>query len=344
MNLTDYSPIPKLQTKTAIVNRPRFPVIDAHNHIGGDEEGSWSRLPPTALLDVLDASGVSVFVDLDGMWGEDTLNAHLDRFKQAAPERFVMFGGVDFAAWPAHGHRFGEWAAGRMRAQAARGAQGLKVWKNLGLHVLDEKGKLVAVDDPRLDPIWAAAAELHWPVTFHLADPVAFFDPLDAYNERWEELQSHPDWQFPSPSFPSFLSIVNAMAAVVSRHPQTTFIGAHAGCYGEDLAWVGRLLDRCPNFYLDISARIAELGRQPYAARRFFLRYADRILFGFDQRANTDWYRLYYRFLESDDEYFAYGLGRIPSQGRWRIYGLYLPDDVLRKVYHGNAQRALRRS
>jgi len=341
MDLRDFAPVPRLVVKETTIQRPRFPVIDAHNHIGDDEEGSWFRRPVQELLDVLDGARVTVMCDLDGMWSEDVLNAHIDRFKQAAPERFVMFGGVDWTQWPAHGNRFGEWAAGRLRAQVARGAQGLKVWKNLGTHVRDHKGELVAVDDERLDPIWATAGELGIPVTLHLADPVAFFDPLDAHNERWEEMQAHPDWQFPSPPYPSFMSIMESMARVVERHPQTTFIGAHAGCYAENLGWVGALLDRCPNFNIDISARIAELGRQPYTARRFFLRYADRILFGIDQDPAADWYRIYYRFLETDDENFNYGLREIPTQGRWRIHGLFLPDSVLERVYNKNAARLI---
>jgi predicted TIM-barrel fold metal-dependent hydrolase len=175
----------------------------------------------------------------------------------------------------------------------------------------------------------------------HIADPVAFFDRLNPENERWEELQAHPDWQFPSPPYPPFSALVGALARLVARHPQTTFIGAHVGCYAENLGWVGALLDRCPNFYVDISARISELGRQPYTARRFFLQHADRILFGTDMGPDVAWYRRYYRFLESDDEYFPYGLGEIPGQGRWHIYGLFLPPDVLEKVYYLNAQQAL---
>lgn len=345
MDLRDFAPVPTLVVKQTALLRPRFPVIDAHNHIGGDDdsEGSWFHRPVQELLDVLDESGVAVMVDLDGMWSEHLLNAHLDRFKQAAPERFVMFGGINWQAWSEQGNRFGEWAAARLRAQVARGAQGLKVWKDLGTQVCDDRGALVAVDDRRLDPLWATAGELNVPVMLHLADPVAFFDPLDARNERWEEMQAHPDWQFPSPPFPSFMSIIESMARVIERHPLTTFIGAHAGCYAENLGWVGALLDRCPNFYIDISARIAELGRQPYTARRFFLRYADRILFGLDQQPHAAWYRIYYRFLETDDENFNYGLSEIPAQGRWRIHGLYLPDDVLRRVYHRNAERVILR-
>jgi predicted TIM-barrel fold metal-dependent hydrolase len=256
--------------------------------------------------------------------------------------RFLVFGGVDWTAWAEQGNGFGDWAAQRLRVQASAGAQGLKIWKPFGLHVRDHLGHLVAVNDHRLDAVWATAGELDLPVMIHVADPVAFFDPLNEYNERWEELHSHPDWQFPSPPFPAFQSIMDGLADLVGRHPKTTFIGAHVGCYSENLGWVSDLLDRCPNFYVDISARISELGRQPYTARRFLLQHADQILFGTDMGPNLDAYRIYYRFLETDDEYFNYGMAEIPGQGRWYIYGLHLPDDVLEKVYYLNARRVLR--
>jgi len=340
MLLSSYRPRPTLVTKVTRVERPRFPVIDAHNHLG-EAFGGWDRRPVAELIDVLDQSDVRVYVDLDGGWGEDILNHHLDHFKAAAPERFRIFGGVDWAAWPDHGDNFGEWAATRLREQARRGAEGLKIWKPFGLHVRDQHGKLVPVDDTRLDPLWGTAAELRLPVLIHVADPVAFFEPLDAFNERWEELHAHPDWHFPSPPFPTFRAIMDQLASLVARHHQTTFVGAHVGCYAENLGWVGDLMEHCPNFYIDISARMAELGRQPYTARRFFLQYADRILFGTDAGPKPETYRRYFRFLETDDEYFAYGGGEVPAQGRWRIYGLYLPDDVLEKVYFRNAERVM---
>jgi predicted TIM-barrel fold metal-dependent hydrolase len=342
MQLNDYKPVARLQTKHTLIARPHFPVIDAHNHLGGDFGGNWDKRPVAELLDVLDEANVRAYVDLDGGWGEDILERHLDWFKAAAPERFLMFGGVDWSQWPEQGSRFGEWAAARLRAQASRGAQGLKIWKMLGLKVLDPQGQLAPVDDPRLDPIWQTAGELGLPVLIHIADPVAFFDPLDEGNERWEELKGHPDWHFPSPPGPSFRSLVDGLANVVQRHPQTTFIGAHVGCYAENLAWVGALLERCPNFYVDISARMAELGRQPYTARKFFLQHADQILFGIDAGPSLNYYRINYRFLETDDEYFAYDPTGVPTQGRWAVYGLDLPADVLEKVYYANALRALR--
>ena len=337
MLLSDYSPRSMMVAKETLVEYPRFPVFESHSHLellGGD----WVHRPITELFDVMDQAGVKAMIDLDGAWGEELVNRHLDVFKSKAPERFRIFGGVDFNAWPEHGDGFGEWAAGRLREQARRGAQGLKIWKNLGLRVKDQHDRLVRINDPRLEAVWQTAGELGIPVTMHIADPVAFFLPLNSENERWEELQAHPDWHFPSPPFPPFLSLVEDMRDVVRRHSQTIFIGAHAGCYAEGLDWVGSVMDECPNFYIDISARVAELGRQPYTCRRFFIQHADRILFGTDTGAvRPESNRVYYRFLETDDEYFPYSQAVTPPTGRWNIYGLYLPDSVLEKVYHLNA-------
>lgn len=341
MKLESYRPRPSLVTGATKVETPRFPAIDAHNHLGAQFGGGWDKKPLPELLERLDRANIRQYVDLDGGWGEKLLGEHLDLFKAHAPERFRIFGGVDWSKWKELGNRFPDWAAGRLRVQAQRGAEGLKIWKPFGLKVKDDRGKLVRVDDERLDPIWQTAAELHWPVMIHVADPVAFFEPLDRNNERWEELHANRDWHFHSRQFPSFLAILEGLRHLVMRHPETTFIGAHVGCYAENLAWVGSMLDDCPNYFIDISGRIGELGRQPYAARRFFLKYADRILFGSDAGPNLDIYRITYRFLETDDEYFNYGPGEIPSQGRWQVYGLYLPDEALEKVYYRNAERIL---
>jgi predicted TIM-barrel fold metal-dependent hydrolase len=339
MDINDYVPKSKLVVRKTQILKPRFPVFDAHNHLGEDFGGGWIKRPAGELLEALDAAGVYKFVDLDGGWGEDILQAHLDKLKQAAPQRFYVFGGVNWSSWDELGSSFPETAAKRLRVQAGWGAEGLKIWKPFGLSVKDGDGKRVAVDDARLDPIWQTAAEMHLPVLIHVADPVAFFDPLDQFNERWEELNAHPDWQFPSPPYPPFLQILEELAGLVRLHPQTTFIAAHVGCYAENLAWVGNLLDECPNLSVDIAARISELGRQPYTTRRFFLKYADRIVFGTDTGPRLDYYQTYYRFLETDDEYFEYTPDQeIPSQGRWNIYGLQLPDDVLEKVYSKNAE------
>ena len=341
MKLTDFHPRSKLVTKATSVVQPRFPVIDAHNHLADPFGGGWDKKPLAALLDLLDEAGVVQYIDLDGGWGEGILYRHLDLFKAQAPDRFQVFGGVDWSQWKTMGLRFPDWAAERLMVQKAAGAQGLKIWKPFGLEVKDEDDRLVKVDDPRLKPLWAAAGELGLPVLIHVADPLAFFDPIDATNERWEELAAHPEWAFTSPPYPAFLDILNAFFRLVKAHPGTTFIGAHVGCYAEDLGWVGAMLDACPNYHIDLSARLGDLGRQPYSARRFLIRYQDRVLFGSDVGPDLDAYRLAYRFLETDDEYFNYNLSEVPGQGRWYVHGLHLPDEVLQKLYFTNAKTLL---
>jgi predicted TIM-barrel fold metal-dependent hydrolase len=206
----------------------------------------------------------------------------------------------------------------------------------------------VTVDDDRLAPMWRVAAELRLPVVIHIADPIAFFDPIDERNERTEELALHPDWHFwppmESPDGPGFQGFDQLMAAfdrLLGRHPDVTFVGCHVGCASEDLGLVSQLLERHPNLYVDIAARIGELGRQPYSARSFMLRWSDRVLFGTDEAVDPAVCRIYYRFLETFDESFDYSPQAVPPQGRWRIHGLGLPDDVLRRVYNENARRVL---
>lgn len=342
MLINEFHPKSMLVVKETYITRPKFPVIEAHNHLGMPIRATYDQLPVEEILAKLDEINVRMYVDLDGGWGEKLLQDHLDKFKVPAPDRFMMFGGIDWSAWPEHGNNFGEWAADRLRKQISWGAQGLKVWKPFGLSVRDHHGELVRVDDPRLDPIWETAGELQIPVMIHVADPVAFFEPLNGENERWAELIDHPDWQFPSPPFPSFMTVVEGMANLVRRFPQTTWIGAHVGCYVENLSWVANLLDECSNFYVDISARINELGRQPYSSRRFFIKYQDRVLFGTDWGIDLEMFRNFYRFLETDDEYFYCYLHEEPGMGWNRIYGMYLPEDVLRKIYYANAERVLK--
>lgn len=342
MLLENFRPQSCLVTKRSEIIKPRFPVIDAHNHLGDDFGGGWTHKPIAELIDVLNLAGISLYVDLDGGWGEDILAEHIEKFKESQPDRFCIFGGVNWDKWVEMGDGFPDWAASRLEIQKEKGADGLKIWKNFGLNVCDHRRNLVEVDDIRLDPIWLAAGELGMPVMIHVADPVAFFKPVDETNERWEELHNHPDWQFPSPPFPSFTSIIEGLSNLVMHHPNTIFIGAHVGCYAENLSWVEGILDRCPNFYVDISARIGELGRQPYTARKFFTGHSDRILFGSDFGPDIDAYCLAYRFLETDDEYFNYNTSEVPLQGRWYVHGMDLPDDVLEKIYHRNAEKILK--
>ncbi|HEV8544685.1 MAG TPA: amidohydrolase family protein [Candidatus Limnocylindrales bacterium] len=347
--LADFRPRTSLRVPVHDVRRPKYPVVDAHNHLGSAFGGDWATRPPAELVATLDESGVETVVDLDGGYG-DALSAEVDRWQSRYPDRVAVFAGLDYEGWT-RDPEFGGTEAARLRDSAGRGARGLKVWKLLGLRARDPDGRLIAVDDPRLDPLWAVAAELDLPVVIHIADPIAFFEPLDPTNERWEELHAHPDWHFwppmdagdlNGPGFPRFDDLLAALGRLLGRHPGTTFVGAHVGCAAEDLGLVGRLLDANPNFNVDIAARLGELGRQPYSARQFFLRYADRILFGVDMAPDPEQYETHYRFLETFDESFDYGTDPVPGQGRWQIHGIGLPDDVLRKVYRDNARRVLR--
>jgi predicted TIM-barrel fold metal-dependent hydrolase len=187
-----------------------------------------------------------------------------------------------------------------------------------------------------------AAGEHGLPILIHTADPVAFFEPLDRHNERLDELIERPDWWFGRPGLPSFARLMAALESAVAAHPATTFIGAHVGCAAEDLGRVSTILERCSNFHVDIAARLGELGRQPYTARAFFLRWADRILYGTDVAPEPAISAIHARFLETFDESFDYGTDDPPSQGRWQIHGIGLPDDVLAKVYAANAERLIR--
>jgi predicted TIM-barrel fold metal-dependent hydrolase len=349
--LSAYLPRQQLRVPEHRIERPRFGVVDAHNHLGEPFGSEWGERSAADLAAALDASGVEAVVDLDGGWGE-RLQAEIARWQEALPGRVAVFAALDYERWGSD-PSFGETEAARLREGVAAGARGLKVWKTLGLRARDPAGRLIAVDDARLDALWAAAGELGVPVTIHVADPIAFFEPLDAFNERLEELAANPDWHFwptrppgrpDADGFPPFDELIDALEALVARHPATTFIGAHVGCAAEDLARVSAILERCPNFHVDLAARIAELGRQPRAARAFIERWSERVLFGTDMGPDPAWYRVYYRFLETADESFAYDADEdaAPTQGRWRIHGLDLPDDVLRRVYRDNALRLIR--
>ncbi len=234
------------------------------------------------------------------------------------------------------------------------GARGLKILKTLGLYLREEisEGPLVKIDDPRFDPMWETCGSLGMPVAIHVSDPEAFFLPIDRFNERFEELNEHPDWSFYGHDFPSNAEILEARNRIIARHPKTQFIVLHVGNNAENLSYVSECMDRFPNMHVELAARIVELGRQPRTARKFFEKYQDRIMFGTDavpngtdtpqQVFNDAMYEIYYRFLETEDEYFDYAPSRVPPQGRWRIYGLGLPDGILKKVYNENASRLLR--
>jgi predicted TIM-barrel fold metal-dependent hydrolase len=338
--LREYRPRSSLRVAAHEVPRAAFPVVDAHNHLGRWLTEDWSAPDVGELLAVMDDCQVRTIVNLDGMW-EDELQANLDRYDRAHPGRFATFCQLDWAATSESG--FGDVLGAQLARCIDEGARGVKVWKGLGLRIRDDQNELIMPDDERLDPVWQAAAERGVPVTIHVADPVAFFDPVDAHNERIEELFANPDWWFGDREvFPPFERVIESFESLVARHPATTFIGAHVACYVEDLDWVDRMLSTYPNLHADIAARIAELGRQPRRARELFLKHGDRLLFGTDLFPPArDIYGIHFRFLETADEHFPYDPEDPPPQGRWAISGLDLPKDVLRKVYEENASRLI---
>ncbi len=339
--LKDYAPISQLVLPSHQVTAARYPCIDAHSHLSllDEDRGSPAlRLSdPAPLLRALDTHNVTGIVDLDGFLPH-RLGPALDLYKRPHPGRIAVLTTLDWSVcrergWP-------EALTAQFRFAVSLGADGLKIPKELGLTYRDETDSLIPVDDPRLDPLWQSASEAGLPVLIHTADPVAFFRPLDRHNERWDELQARPDWSWYGSQYPSFEELMEQLVRLVGRHPGTTFQTAHVGCYAENLGFVAeRLLRPHPNVFTDISERIAELGRQPHAARVFLIEFQDRVLFGTDRPALGPWYPYYFRFLETFDDCFPHGPEDPPRQGRWNISGVGLPDEVLEKIYRRNAER-----
>ncbi|MEM7227184.1 MAG: amidohydrolase family protein [Planctomycetota bacterium] len=329
-----YRPESNLVTGMTMIAAARYPAIDMHCH--------WTLEPePSALIDAMDERNIRSAINLSGGDGGD-LDAMMNRYTSVAPERLIVFCNLDYTKTGSEG--FDAYVVDTLRSAHERGARGLKIFKNLGLTTRDHHGDLLAIDDVRLDIVWSTCAQLGMPVLIHSADPIAFFEPIDDRNERWMQLYRHPDWSFYGDDFPDREVVLAQRSAVMRRHPSTTFIGAHLGGFAEDLAAASAVLDKHSNFYMDISGRVAELGRQPYAARRFLIRHQDRILFGTDRypgRPDQPRYRIYFRFLETDDEYFDYHDHPFPPTGEWKIYGVFLPDEALRLIYHDNAARLL---
>ena len=327
------------------VARAKFPVVDVHIH------GRYKTRHVPEVLDeyvrIMDHHNIAVSVSLDGGLGE-RFEEHKQYLWTNYRDRFVIFANIDWqgdgdrddpATWDCQRPDFGRRMAEALADVKRRGASGLKIFKRFGLTYRNPDGSLISIDDPRWDPIWRACGELDLPVIIHTADPVAFFEPVDSRNERWEELRRHPEWSFYGDEFPERQSLLEARNRVIARHPSTRFIGAHVANYPENLAEVGNWLDLYPNLVVEISARLAELGRQPNTARAFFLKYQDRILFGTDGPRSPGRLRPHWRFLETRHEYFSYAEGEYPPQGLWRIYGIGLPGAALAKIYSGNAAR-----
>ncbi len=330
LNLSDFKPRSMLRVAEHQLDRPKFPAIDFHNHIDG--------MDPADVLRVMDACAIEHLVNITMKPGTDGMES-LIRLRQASPDRFSTIAWMDWRDLGEDG--FFDRSVRRLEQCVAAGAIGVKIWKDLGLRLRDRDGSLLRIDDPRLDPLFARAAEMGVFIMFHTADPAAFFLPTDAQNERFEELSAHPDWSFYGSAF-SREELLAQRNRVFARHPKTQFVAAHMGEQPEDLAAVAALLETYPNVQLDMSARVAELGRQPFTARRFFLRFADRILFGADLLPEEAMYRAHYRFFETEDEFFEYP-SHASRQGRWQIYGLALPDEVLERIYRGNALALLGR-
>lgn len=332
--LKDFDPKPMLHATVHEVPRAKYPVIDVHNHVNDAVGINGREIPPAELVRRMDAANVEKIVVLTGMWG-DKLQAVIDKMVKPYPDRFMVFTQIDYSK--IDDPDFTEESVAQLNDAVRRGARGVKVLKDLGLSVKDKSGKFVAVDDPRLDPIWEECGRLGIPVAIHTTDPEAFFTPIDKHNERYEELNQNPTWSFYGPQFPRKDTLLAQRNHMFEKHPHTKFIALHVANWPENLDVVSSWLDKYPNMYVEFGARQAELGRQPLRAHRFFLDYQDRILFGTDSEPEEAMYANYFRWLETADEYFPYW--GYPGQGRWEIYGLELPDSVLEKVYSKNATR-----
>ncbi len=356
--LDEFRPRPELRVEEHLLTRAKFPCVNVHSH-----PGKLSDAEVAEMVKVMDESNIAVSVSLDGQAGP-RFPEQLERVSGKYPGRFVLFVRMDYigegnpddpATWELHRPDFGVRMADKLSEAVKLGAGGLKLLKDLGLQHKDAAGKLIAPDDPRFDPVWQRAGELGVPVLWHCADPVAFFRENNVQNERWEELHRHPEWSFhdvdlrhlpPPTKLPQGVpaahrQLIEARNRVIARHPKTTFLCAHMADLPEDLAQLDEYLTQYPNMNVEISARVSELGRQPYTARKFFLKHSDRILFGTDGVPPMTELIPHWRFLETFDENFPYEDNPFPPQGLWNIDGIGLPDEVLKKVYSENAVRLI---
>ncbi len=338
-----------------IPEKAAFPVIDAHNHLWGNHDAA-------GMVETMDRVGVVSFCDVTGNvnveFGEGgysiqagNIDDFFCNFTKPYPGRFYCFTMASFAK-PANQPlfndpgKFVEDCLESMHDHAKKGAKGLKILKELGLHFRDHRGNLIRTDDERLAPIWEEAGKLKMPVLIHQADPYGFFEPVNPDNEHYDSLKKFPSWSFADPKFPGKIELIQRRDNLVKRHPDTTFILPHVANFAENLNYVSKLLEENPNVYIDFSARMDELGRQPYSSREFFIRHQDRIVFGTDMPANIecslDMYRTYFRFLETFDEsFYAPDYDGTFERARWPVCGIGLPSDVLRKIYYKNILRII---
>jgi predicted TIM-barrel fold metal-dependent hydrolase len=329
MDVGDYDPVSTLVVPEHKPTRSRFPFIDVHNH-----QFTMPVQDLDKLVREMDSLNMAVMVNLSGFRGK-YLEWTLDNVNNHYPNRFAIFLNINFEklddeGWP-------EETLKMMEEGVKQGVRGLKVYKTLGLNETDNEGKRIAIDDPRLDPIWSKCGELGIPVLIHSGEPNSFWNPKDKHNERWLELKEHPSRYRDSENFPTFEQVMAEQHHVFRKHPETKFIDAHLGWFGNDLERFGKLLDEMPNVYTELGAVLAELGRQPKFARAWMIKYQDRVMMGKDSY-NVKEYYTYFRVLETDDEYFDYYR---KYHAHWKMYGLSLPDSVLRKVYYQNALRVV---
>jgi predicted TIM-barrel fold metal-dependent hydrolase len=329
MDFETYNPNSTLVVPTHPLTSARYPFIDVHNHQGNMSPGNLE-----GLLKDMDKLNMKVMVNLSGGNGSG-LKTKIDNIKSTSPKRFIVFANIDFRGIGEPG--WTENAVKALEEDVKYGANGLKIFKNLGFSVKDNAGKRVTVDDPRLDAIWEKCGELKIPVLIHTADPKSFWDPVDEHNERWLEIVTHPGRKRGPENPVPFEDLIEEQHRMFKKHPKTTFIAAHFGWYPNDLGKLGQLMDQLPNIVVEFGAVIAELGRQPKAARKFFEKYQDRILFGKDSWVPEE-YATYFRVLETEDEYFPY---HKKYHAFWAMYGMGLPDSILKKVYYKNALRII---
>jgi len=329
MSFEEYNPKSTLVVSENIVEKAKYPFIDIHSH-----QFKMATQDLSQLIASMDNMNMAVMVNLSGGSGEGLKNM-LDNVNRNYPNRFVVFANVNF-----NGVGSPDWsenAVKQLEEDVINGAKGLKIYKSLGLRNNDVNGNRIAIDDSRLDPIWAKCGELGIPVLIHAADPKSFWDPMDSNNERWLELKTRPRRKRSADNPAPWEQIIAEQHAMFKKHPETKFINAHMGWYANNLQKLAELLEQMPNMYVGIGAIIAELGRQPRAAHKFFVKYQDRILFGKDSYQPKE-FPTYFRVLETDDEYFPYYK---KYHAFWAMYGLDLPDEVLKKVYYKNALKLL---
>ena len=336
MDIEEYSPISTLIVPSNPKTKSKFPFIDVHSHHWNMPIMNLENL--TQEMDSLNmvfqinlsGSGLAVFSGNQELMNLN-LSKSINNIKENFPERFGVFVNVDLSKIGRKNFR--EDTEKNLEKAAKLGAIGLKIYKNLGLNLKDGKGNRVKVDDDRLQFIWEKCAQLGFPVLIHSGEPIAFFDDIDKFNERWLHARQRPSSFRPSVKYPSFNEVMSEQYNMFKKNPNTIFINAHLGWYGNNLEKLDSQLNDLPNVYTEFGAVINELGRQPVSARKFFVKHQDKILFGKDNY-NKEEYYLYFQVLETNDEYIEYFRKR---HGLWRLYGLNLPDSILKKVYHENA-------